>query len=40
MSRVFADTWFFLALLNPRDPNHTRAVALSKVETRQMVTTD
>jgi hypothetical protein len=24
MSRVFADAWFFLAILNPSDPNHRR----------------
>lgn len=26
MNRVFADTWFFLAILNPSDPNHARAL--------------
>jgi hypothetical protein len=28
MKRVFADTWFYLAALNPADPNHARSVAL------------
>ena len=40
MSRVFADTWFFLAILNPSDPNHPRAVAASRPERRHRVTTD
>jgi len=40
MNRVFADTWFYLAILNPNDPNHQRAVALSRTERRQRVTTD
>ena len=38
MNRVFADTWFYLAILNPNDPNHQRAVALSRTERRQRVT--
>ena len=40
MSRVFADTWFFLAALNPSDPQHGRAVASSRNDLRHRVTTD
>lgn len=40
MSRVFADTWFFLAVLNPSDPQHARAIAMSRDELRHRVTTD
>ena len=27
MNHVFADTWFYLAALNPADPNHAHLVA-------------
>lgn len=40
MNSVFADTWFFLAILNPADPNHARALAASRTERRHRVTTD
>ena len=40
MTRVFADTWFYLAALNPADPNHARSVALARAERRHRVTTD
>lgn len=40
MNGVFADTWFFLAILNPGDPNHQRAITLSRSERRHRVTTD
>jgi uncharacterized protein len=40
MSRVFVDTWFYLAALNPADPNHARSLAASGVERRHRVTTD
>ena len=40
MTRVFADTWFYLATLNPADPNHARSVALARAERRRRVTTD
>lgn len=40
MNRVFADTWFFLATLNPADPNHLPAVAAARAEPRHRVTTD
>jgi uncharacterized protein len=40
MNRVFADTWFFLAVLNPSDPNHKRALAASRSVREHRVTTD
>jgi predicted nucleic acid-binding protein len=40
MSRVFADTWFFLAILNPSDPNHKRALSASQSLHHHRVTTD
>ena len=40
MSAVFADTWFFLALLNRADPGHARATRLSRDDHRHRVTTD
>lgn len=40
MNLVFADTWFFLAILNPSDPNHPVALAASRSERRHRVTTD
>jgi uncharacterized protein len=40
VNRVFADTWFYLAALNPADPNHARAVALARSDRRHRVTTD
>jgi uncharacterized protein len=40
MNRVFADTWFFLAILNPSDPNHARALTASRVVRHHRVTTD
>ena len=40
MNSVFADTWFFLAILNPADLNHARALAASRAERRHRVTTD
>jgi len=40
MNCVFADTWFYLAILNPRDPNHPRAVSVIRNEQRHRVTTD
>lgn len=39
MRRVFADTFYFIALMNPSDPAHQRAVAFSKSEGAAMVTT-
>jgi predicted nucleic acid-binding protein len=40
MNRVFADTWFWLAVLNPSDPNHSRALAASRAVRHHRVTTD
>ena len=39
MNRVFADTFFFIALLNPRDKAHPRAVAFSIPLQGELVTT-
>jgi predicted nucleic acid-binding protein len=39
MKPVFADTFFFLALLNPSDAAHRDAVALSRSLRRRRVTT-
>ena len=30
MTTVFADTYYFLALVNANDPGHARAVAFTK----------
>jgi len=40
MNGVFADTWFFLAVLNPSDPHHERALAASGADRRHRITTD
>jgi len=40
MNAVFADTWFYLAILNRADPEHPRAAAASRSEQRHRVTTD
>ena len=40
MKIVFADTFFFLAILNRADPTHERAVALSRQLRSVRVTTD
>jgi predicted nucleic acid-binding protein len=40
MKIVFADTFFFLAILNRADPTHERAVALSRQVRSVRVTTD
>jgi uncharacterized protein len=39
MSAVFADTFFFLAILNPSDPAHPRASDLSRRLRQPRVTT-
>ncbi len=39
MKTVFADSFYFFALLNPRDPAHTRAVAFTNAYFGQIVTT-
>jgi len=40
MKRVFADTFYFIALLSPDDKDHQRAVEFSDGFVGQMVTTD
>ena len=40
MKAAFADTFYFLALLNNRDPAHERAVVLSKAPDQTFVTTE
>ena len=40
MSRAFADTFYFLALLNQRDPAHPRALAAAQDAQLHCVTTD
>jgi predicted nucleic acid-binding protein len=39
MSVVFADTHYFLAVANPRDPFHTRAVAAHRGQAATVLTT-
>jgi uncharacterized protein len=39
MRVVFADTYYYLALLNPRDSAHARALAISPTLTGRLVTT-
>jgi predicted nucleic acid-binding protein len=39
MRMVFADTFFFLAILNPSDPAHRRAIALSRSLQQPRITT-
>jgi predicted nucleic acid-binding protein len=39
MKAVFADTYYFLALVNPCDPGHLKAVNFTKTFLGQMVTT-
>jgi predicted nucleic acid-binding protein len=40
MKAVFADTFYFLALLNRRDPAHERAIAVSQTAGQAIVTTE
>ena len=40
MKAVFADTFYFLALLHDRDPAHKRAVAASRAHGLTLVTTE
>ena len=40
MKLVFADTYYYLALVNPRDVGHARAVAYATLATGRMVVTD
>ncbi|HWE02520.1 MAG TPA: PIN domain-containing protein [Tepidisphaeraceae bacterium] len=39
MRTVFADTFYFLALLSPSDQTHAKAVAFTSANTVRMVTT-
>jgi predicted nucleic acid-binding protein len=39
MTSVFADTFFFLAILNPRDAAHARALTAASQRTGPIVTT-
>ena len=40
MNSVFADTYYYLALVNPRDVGHAKSVAYAKLATGRMVVTD
>lgn len=40
MKAAFADTFYFLALLNQRDQAHQRAIAASRSQDQQFVTTE
>lgn len=40
MNAIFADTSYYLALLNPADVDHTRAVRIGRALQNQIVTTD
>ncbi len=40
MRRVFADTFYFLALLNPRDSAHSKAVAFTANNAVELTTTE
>ena len=40
MSVVFADTYYFLAQLNPQDQDHAKAAAFTQTFHGRMVTTD
>ena len=40
MRKVFADTYYFLALLNIKDKGHARAIEFTKTFDDQMVVTD
>ncbi len=39
MTTVFADSFYFFALLNPRDPFHAKAVAFAQTYGGKVVTT-
>jgi uncharacterized protein len=39
MTRIFADSFFFFALLNPRDPAHAKAISFSQHNRGPLVTT-
>jgi hypothetical protein len=39
MTTVFADSFYFFALVNPRDPAHAKAVAFTRTFTGRIATT-
>jgi predicted nucleic acid-binding protein len=39
MNALFADTYYFIALLNAKDPTHSRAVELSRKRRGRLVST-
>jgi uncharacterized protein len=39
MTRIFADSYFFFALLNPRDPAHAKALDFSRKNRGPLATT-
>jgi hypothetical protein len=39
MTRIFADSYFFFAILNPRDPAHAKAMDFSRQNRGPLVTT-
>ncbi len=39
MTRIFADSFYFFALLNPRDPAHTNAMDFSRCNRGPLATT-
>jgi hypothetical protein len=39
MNLTFADTYYYLALLNPRDAGHARAITASAGRSSKLVTT-
>ncbi len=39
MMRIFADSFFFFAILNPRDPAHTKAMDFSRRNRAPLATT-
>jgi predicted nucleic acid-binding protein len=40
MRAVFADTYYYLALVNPADIGHSKAVSFAKLASRSMLVTD
>jgi predicted nucleic acid-binding protein len=40
MNRVFADTWFYLAAVSPREQDHQQATRFAATFTGRIVTTD
>jgi predicted nucleic acid-binding protein len=40
VTRIFADTFYFLALFNPRDAAHSKAISIAKTLAGTLLTTD